>query len=65
MVSEMWDWLVQEEDLNVILEKYKQEVSIFGFTSTKYDMDLIKSEFTLIKYGNINKVYNVCMHKSF
>ena len=45
LASCRWDGLVQEEDLKVKLEKYKQEVPVLGFNSAKYDMNLIKSEF--------------------
>ena len=31
LASRRWDGLVQEEDLKVKLEKYKQEVPVLGF----------------------------------
>ena len=46
--SRWWDGLVQEEDLKVKLEKYKQEVLVLGFNSAKYDMNLIKSKFAKV-----------------
>ena len=44
LASHGWDGLVQEEDWR----KYKQEVPVLGFNSAKYDMNLIKSEFTKV-----------------
>ena len=39
-----WDVWPLEADLEKKLKKYKQEVPLLGFNSTKYDMNLIKME---------------------
>ena len=44
LASELWDREGLEEDLQKKLDKYKTEVPVLGFNSSKYDMNLIKVE---------------------